>query len=259
MSEENQQPVFNIQRIYLKDLSLEQPNSPSIFLEQEGPGIEVAIDIGDEKLSENIFESTITITITAKIKDKVAFLIECKQAGIFEASNIPEGQLEPLLGIACPNILYPYLRANIAEADYWFNAFQLMEGNLHISSVIADARARIIRVLPQGITISSTGNFINFNVSNELLSQTAGNIAENPSGGITPAHAKTMVEYFSPNTNKPAHLGHLRNLTLGKSLSATLAFLGHDVIQANLTNDRGAHICKSMLAYQMFGEGSTPE
>jgi preprotein translocase subunit SecB len=115
MSEENQQPVFNIQRIYLKDLSLEQPNSPSIFLEQEGPGIEVAIDIGDEKLSENIFESTITITITAKIKDKVAFLIECKQAGIFEASNIPEGQLEPLLGIACPNILYPYLRANIAD------------------------------------------------------------------------------------------------------------------------------------------------
>ncbi len=154
-----------------------------------------------------------------------------------------------------PNIL----RANIATADYGFNAFQLREGNQHIDSVIADARARIVKTLPQGITVSSAGTFINFNVSNELLSQTAGNIAENPSGGITPAHDKTMVEYFSPNTNKPAHLGHLRNLTLGKSLSATLAFLGHDVLQANLTNDRGAHICKSMLDYQMFGEGSTPE
>lgn len=154
-----------------------------------------------------------------------------------------------------PNIL----RANIATADYGFNAFQLREGNQHIDSVIADARARIVKTLPQGITVSDEGTFINFNVSNELLSQTAGNIAENPSGGITPAHEKTMVEYFSPNTNKPAHLGHLRNLTLGKSLSATLRFLGHDVLEANLTNDRGAHICKSMLAYQMFGEGSTPE
>jgi preprotein translocase subunit SecB len=115
MSEENQQPTFNIQRIYLKDMSLEQPNSPAIFLEQEGPGIEVSIDIANETLGEGVYESTITVTVTAKIKDKIAFLIEGKQAGIFEVRNIPEGQLEPLLGIACPNILYPYLRANIAD------------------------------------------------------------------------------------------------------------------------------------------------
>ncbi len=157
-----------------------------------------------------------------------------------------------------PNIL----RANIAEADYGFNAFQLKEGDQHIDSVIVDARAKISILLPKGIAVSTstTGKFINFNVSNELLARTAGNIAEKPSGGITVTDMlRIMVEYFSPNTNKPAHLGHLRNLTLGKSLSATLAFLGHDVLQANLTNDRGAHICKSMLAYQMFGEGSTPE
>ena len=119
MSEQNQvadqQPIFNIQRVYLKDMSLEQPNSPSIFLEQEGPSIEVAIDINSESLAEAIFESTITITVTAKIKDKTAFLVEGKQAGIFEVRNVPEDQLEPLLGIACPNILYPYLRANIAD------------------------------------------------------------------------------------------------------------------------------------------------
>ncbi len=110
-----QQPVFNIQRLYLKDMSLEQPNSPAIFLEQEAPSIEVQLDVGSEQLADGIYEATITITVTAKIRDKVAFLVECKQAGIFEARNIPEGQMEPLLGIACPNIIYPYLRANIAD------------------------------------------------------------------------------------------------------------------------------------------------
>lgn len=118
MSDQNpqeNQPTFNIQRIYLKDMSLEQPNSPAIFLQQEGPTIEVSIDVGSEQLADGIHEATCTVTVTAKVGDKVAFLIEGKQAGIFEARNIPEGQLEPLLGIACPNILYPYLRANIAD------------------------------------------------------------------------------------------------------------------------------------------------
>ena len=116
MSDENLQPIFQIQRVYLKDLSLEQPNSPAIFLEQESPAIEVALDVGAEKLADGIFEATITATVTAKFKEKVAFLVEGKQAGIFEVRNIPEEQLEPLLGIACPNIVYPYLRSNIADA-----------------------------------------------------------------------------------------------------------------------------------------------
>ena len=118
MSDQNAQELqatFNIQRIYLKDMSLEQPNSPGIFLEQEGPSIEIQIDVGNEKLAEDIYEATVTVTITAKIRDKVAFLIEGKQGGIFELRNIPSDQLDPLLGIACPNIIYPYLRANIAD------------------------------------------------------------------------------------------------------------------------------------------------
>ncbi len=118
MSDQNQpeqQPVFNIQRIYLKDLSLEQPNSPAIFLEQEAPGIEVSIDVGAEQLADGIHEATVTVTVTAKIRDKVAFLVEGKEAGIFEMRNIPADQMDPLLGIACPNIIYPYLRANIAD------------------------------------------------------------------------------------------------------------------------------------------------
>ncbi|MCA1325693.1 protein-export chaperone SecB [Herbaspirillum sp. alder98] len=120
MSEQNQQteqqPVFQIQRVYLKDLSLEQPNSPQIFLEQDSPSIEVAVDVNAEVLADGVFESAVTITVTAKIKDKVAFLVEGKQAGIFEIRNVPAEQLDPLLGIGCPNIIYPYLRANIADA-----------------------------------------------------------------------------------------------------------------------------------------------
>ncbi len=116
MADENLQPVFQIQRVYLKDLSLEQPNSPAIFLEQESPEIEVAVDVGAEQIADGIFESTVTITVTAKIKDKIAFLVEGKQAGIFEARNIPDEQLDPLIGIGCPSTIYPYLRANIADA-----------------------------------------------------------------------------------------------------------------------------------------------
>jgi preprotein translocase subunit SecB len=118
MSEQNPQELqatFNIQRIYLKDMSLEQPNSPAIFLEQDGPNIEVQIDVGSQKLADDIYEATVTVTITAKIRDKIAFLVEGKQGGIFEVRNVPEDQIEPLLGIACPNIIYPYLRANIAD------------------------------------------------------------------------------------------------------------------------------------------------
>jgi preprotein translocase subunit SecB len=108
--------MFQIQRVYLKGLSLEQPNSPAIFLEEASPAMEVAVSTVAAKQDDGIFESTVTITVTAKIKDKVAFLVEAKQAGIFEVRNIPPEQLDALLGIGCPNIVYPYLRANIADA-----------------------------------------------------------------------------------------------------------------------------------------------
>ncbi len=115
MADEKQQPLFQIQRIYLKDLSLEQPNSPSIFLEQESPSIEVSVKVDTDELAAGMYESSVTVTVTASIKDKTAYLVEGKQSGIFEARNIPADQLDPLLGIGCPNIIYPYLRANIAD------------------------------------------------------------------------------------------------------------------------------------------------
>ncbi len=116
MSDEAKQAVFQIQRVYLKDLSLEQPNSPAIFLEQEMPAVEISVKVNTDNLAEAIFETSVTVTVTSKIKDKVAFLVEATQAGIFEARNIPLDQLDPLLGIGCPTIVYPYLRANVADA-----------------------------------------------------------------------------------------------------------------------------------------------
>ncbi len=116
MSDQNNQPFFNIQRIYLKDLSLEQPNSPGIFLEQNMPSVEVEVNMKAENLSESVFEVAVTGTVTAKVADKIAFLVEAKQAGIFDIRNIPAEQVDPLLGIACPTILFPYLRSNVADA-----------------------------------------------------------------------------------------------------------------------------------------------
>jgi preprotein translocase subunit SecB len=120
MSDQNAQagnaPIFNMQRVYIKDLSLEMPNAPNIFLEQDAPKVEVNINVGANPLADTIFESTITVTVTTRINDKVLYLIEATQGGIFEMSNIPEDQLDPLLGIVCPTMLYPYLRANVADA-----------------------------------------------------------------------------------------------------------------------------------------------
>jgi len=112
----NQEPSFNLQRTYVKDLSLEMPNAPQIFLEQEQPDVEVTINVGGQRLAETIYESTVTVTVTTRIQDKTLYLVEATQAGIFEAANIPPEQLDPLLGIVCPTMLYPYLRANVADA-----------------------------------------------------------------------------------------------------------------------------------------------
>lgn len=109
-------PSFALQRTYLKDLSLEMPNAPQILLEQEGPTVEVSLNVGGQRLAETVFETSVTATVTTRINDKVLYLVEATQAGIFEAANIPDEQLDPLLGIVCPTMLYPYLRANVADA-----------------------------------------------------------------------------------------------------------------------------------------------
>jgi preprotein translocase subunit SecB len=108
-------PVFQIQRIYLKDLSLEQPNSPQILLEQAQPQVDINLGLAAAPVTEGLFEVTVTATVTTKVGDKTLFLVEAKQAGIFELRNIPQEQLQPIIGIACPQIVYPYLRAIISD------------------------------------------------------------------------------------------------------------------------------------------------
>jgi len=110
-----QDPVFQIQRVYLKDLSLEQPNSPAILLEQEQPTVDIQLGVDAQPVADGIFEVSVSATVQTKIGDKTVFLVEAKQAGIFEIRNLPEDQMDPILGIACPQIVYPYLRGNVAD------------------------------------------------------------------------------------------------------------------------------------------------
>jgi preprotein translocase subunit SecB len=119
MATENQadenQPIFQIQRLYLKDLSLEQPNSPQIFLEQDAPEVNINLGINADTVADSVYEVSVTATVTTKVGDKVLFLIEAQQAGIFEIRNFPDDQLQPVIGIACPSIIYPYLRAIVSD------------------------------------------------------------------------------------------------------------------------------------------------
>ena len=132
-ADSSKEPGFRIQRLYLKDLSLEQPNAPQILLVAAEPQVEVEIDIAVNPLSDEIFEVSIISTVTAKVDSKVLFLVEANQAGIFEFNNIPPQQLDPMLGIACPTILYPYLRSNIADiiSRAGFQPIHLNEINFH--------------------------------------------------------------------------------------------------------------------------------
>jgi len=109
------QPSFNIQRIYLKDLSLEQPNAPAILLEQGQPQVDVQLNLNAEEVKDDIYEISVTATVTTKVNDKVLFLVEAKQAGLFEIKNVPQEQMQPIIAIACPQIVYPYLRATVAD------------------------------------------------------------------------------------------------------------------------------------------------
>ena len=115
MSTEEATPVFQIQRVYLKDLSLEQPNSPAILLEQAQPSVDIQLGVQATPVAEGIFEVAVTATVQTKIQDKTVFLVEAKQAGIFEIRNVPEEQMGAIVGIACPQIVYPYLRGNVAD------------------------------------------------------------------------------------------------------------------------------------------------
>ncbi len=114
-TETNVTPVFQIQRVYLKEASLEQPNSPAILLEQEQPNVDIQLGVEALPIAEGLYEISVTATVQTKIGDKTVFLVEAKQAGIFAIENIPADQMSSILGVACPQIVYPYLRGNVAD------------------------------------------------------------------------------------------------------------------------------------------------
>jgi len=110
-----QQATFQIEKIYVKDLSLEIPNAPQVFVEQVQPQLEVQINTTSGKFSDPYYEVTVTATVTARAGDRTVFLAEAVQAGIFQLRNVPQEELGPLLGIGCPTILFPYLRETISD------------------------------------------------------------------------------------------------------------------------------------------------
>jgi preprotein translocase subunit SecB len=102
-------------KIYVKDLSLEIPHAPKIFMGRDNPQVDIQLHTQAGSVEEGVFEVVVTATVTAKIGEKIMFLIEVKQAGIFQIRNVPTDELEPILAVMCPNILFPYLREVVSD------------------------------------------------------------------------------------------------------------------------------------------------
>jgi preprotein translocase subunit SecB len=109
------QPSFNLTRCYLKDASLELPNAPQIFLEATAPETEMNLNVERQHLDGDFYEVSVQVTVTTKVGEKVLFLVEAKQAGIFTLQNVPEDDLAPLQEIVCAGMVYGYLRPNVAD------------------------------------------------------------------------------------------------------------------------------------------------
>ncbi len=114
--EQDEQPVFGIEKLYVKDLSVEVPHAPEIFLEREAPQVEIQLGTAGRALGEGAYEVVLTVTVTTKLEDRTVFLVEIGQAGIFRIVNVPDEQVEPLVAVACPNILFPYAREAVSDA-----------------------------------------------------------------------------------------------------------------------------------------------
>jgi preprotein translocase subunit SecB len=112
---ESAQPGFGIEKLYVKDASIEVPNAPQIFTERTAPQVSVEIGNSGQRLEQGVFEVAVKVTVTAKIGEKTAFLVEVMQAGIFAIRNVPDENLEIILGVTCPNILFPYAREAVSD------------------------------------------------------------------------------------------------------------------------------------------------
>jgi preprotein translocase subunit SecB len=114
MSDE-QQPVFSIEKIYVKDLSLEVPGAPQVFLEPEQSQLEVQLEQENTRVAEGLYEVTLTVTVSAKSGSKTLFLVEASQAGLFQIRNVGDDNIGAVLGMLCPNVLFPYARETLSD------------------------------------------------------------------------------------------------------------------------------------------------
>lgn len=115
MSEEAEAPVFAIQRMYVKDMSLEQPNAPQILTSRAQPKVDVNLGLSAEGVDDGYYEVCVTATVQTTVEERTLFQIQAKQAGIFEIRHIPDDQLEAIIGIACPQMIFPYLRSTVSD------------------------------------------------------------------------------------------------------------------------------------------------
>ena len=153
MSEaQNNQPVFSIEKVYIKDLSLEIPNAPQVFLEREAPSVDIQLHHNSAQVDDGVYQTVLTVTVTAKVKDKTMFLVEVGQAGVFVIRNIPAGELDAVLGIACPNILFPYAREVVADTTVRAGFPPVVLNPVNFESIYQQAVQQQQNAVPQIIT-----------------------------------------------------------------------------------------------------------
>ena len=136
------QPQFALQRIYVKDLSFESPNAPLVFQEQWKPQVNLDLNTAHTKISDNQYEVVLSLTVTAKLGDTVAYIVEVQQAGVFLVHGIEGPQLGQMLGAYCPTILFPYARETIDNVVNKGSYPALMLAPVNFDAIYAQALKR---------------------------------------------------------------------------------------------------------------------
>lgn len=144
------QPQFALQRIYTKDISFESPNAPQIFQQQWQPQVNLDLNTSNERLNDTQFEVVLSLTATAKVGDKTAFIVEVQQAGVFFISGFEGDQLGHMLGAYCPNILFPYAREVIDSMVNRGSFPALMLSPVNFDAIYAQALQRQQEEAQQG-------------------------------------------------------------------------------------------------------------
>ena len=149
---QNNQPQFSIEKVYVKDLSLEIPNAPAVFLEREVPTVDIQLHHNSASVEQGVYQTVLTVTVTAKVRDKTMFLVEVAQAGVFAARNIPPQDLDAVLGIACPNILFPYAREVVSDIVVRAGFPPVVLAPVNFEAIYAAQQPQAAQPTPQIIT-----------------------------------------------------------------------------------------------------------